>query len=326
MTMPTQTQGGDVQPEEFAAAAEAAVQDAKGRAPREAAVVLARAGLTGVLSTDTDGGLGLTLSFARPIAEVAGRLQLRFPLIEQMLLARAFAGTPMARAITTGERLGAIAWQGGVGEDLAGHARHVAECDWVLVAAEAQGALLVEVAGLKIENDGALDPDVPQSWLRVAHASVVARLDPDTYAQLRSDALILFAAFVTGAAQGAIERTATHVATRTQFGRKLSANQAVRHWMARMQLVSEVSAAATRRVLVTDEYDEPRDPRPTFVGAIANAAFVVEKAIQLHGGMGFTWEIPLHYSLRDIRAIEAALDAGAMAHDIGRRLIETNHG
>lgn len=353
MTMPDTTAaastdaasaGAGLRPEELAEAAEAPIEDAKGRAPRDAARVLAEAGLTGVAAAEADGGLGLPIAFALPIAEAAGRLQLRFPLVEQILLARAFAGITsagscVAGAIAAGERVGTIAWQGSLAEGLAGPARFATDCDWVLMAdgsvagADPRGAVLLDVSGLDIVTDDALDPDVPQAWLRPGAADrrsgghapdsarIVARLPADAWARLRAEARILLAGFVTGAAQGAIARTAAHVATRVQFGRPLSARQAVRHALARMQLQMEVSAAATRRVLATDESGAPRDPRPTFAGAIANATFILEKAIHLHGGMGFTWEVPLHHSLRDIRAIDAALAGTAAAKAIGRRFI-----
>ena len=103
----------------------------------------------------------------------------------------------------------------------------------------------------------------PQYWLRLDGARVVARLSSDACARLLDDARILLAGFVVGAAEGAIARTATHVATRVQFGRPLSAKQAVRHWMARMQLLTEASGAAVRRLLATDEVGAARDTRPT---------------------------------------------------------------
>ena len=342
-----------LRPEEFAEAAEAPIEAAKACELREAARVLAEAGLIGVAASEADGGLGLPIDFALPIAEVAGRLQLRMPLVEQILLAKAFgnassaddgaegtAGSAIAAALAAGERLGCIAWQGSLSEGMAGHARQAAQCDWVLVADESSagesilldqesrgGASLLEVAGLAVEADAALDPDLPTSWLQLANgrvvARVVARLSPSAFAQLRKDACILLAGFVTGAAQGAIARTATYVATRVQFGRPLSAKQAVRHWMARMQLVTEVSAAATRRALAVDEHGLGRDARPMLAGAIANAAFVLEKAIHLHGGMGFTWEMPLHRSLREIRAIDAFCGSGDAYKQIGQRFIES---
>ncbi|MGN5479322.1 hypothetical protein ACTMU2_27435 [Cupriavidus basilensis] len=43
-----------------------------------------------------------------------------------------------------------------------------------------------------------------------------------------------------------------------------------------------------RRAMARNEYGAARSARPALAGAIANAAFVIEKAIHLHGGMGFT--------------------------------------
>ncbi|MGE0315696.1 MAG: acyl-CoA dehydrogenase family protein [Lautropia sp.] len=320
-----------LRPEEFAEAARAAVDDARTRPLRDAARVLARAGLSGVGAAEADGGLGLDIAFALPIAEAAGREQLRFPIVEQMLLARALAGTPAAAALAAGDALGSIAWQGSIAEGVAGHARHAADVDWVLVAQDGadaavddgdSGAVLLEVAGLGVQADGALDPEVPCVWLSLEGAREVARIDAARLARLRDEARILYAGFVTGAAEGAIRRTANHVATRVQFGRPLSAKQAVRHWLARMQLLAEVSAAASRRALDADEFGAARDTRATLAGALANATFVIEKAIHLHGGMGFTWEMPLHHSLRDIRAVDAAFGGGGLAHAIGRRFID----
>lgn len=349
MTVANAQDDAGLRPEEFAEAAEAPIADAKDREPRAAARVLAEAGLTGVAAAEDCGGLGLPLAFALPIAEAAGRLQLRFPLVEQMLLARALGGeavrvgradgqgdgqtgaAELAGAIASGERLATIAWQGSLADGFAGHARGAADSDWLLVAdgplsgdgfPAAGGASLIERAGLAIETDDALDPDQPLAWIDLSKAKVLASLSADAFAELQRDAAILYAGFVTGAAAGAIKTTATHVATRVQFGRPLSAKQAVRHWMSRMQLATEASAAATRRVLEADAFGQPRDGVPTLAGAIANAAFVLEKAIHLHGGMGFTWEMPLHYSLRDIRAIDAAFGSSQLVKDIGWRFIE----
>src|SRR5690606_1838825 len=76
------TQGFDMSseelhPEEFAQAADAAIADALSRQdPHAMAAVLAQAGLCGVMADEADGGLGLDLAFALPIAHAAGRLQL----------------------------------------------------------------------------------------------------------------------------------------------------------------------------------------------------------------------------------------------------------
>ncbi|WP_028209206.1 acyl-CoA dehydrogenase family protein [Paraburkholderia nodosa] len=310
-----------LKPEEFAQAAVAPIDDAKSRSPREAARVLAEAGLMGVCACEDDGGLGLDIDFAVPIVHAAGKQQLRFPLLEQIALAKAFGGTEIAASLAGGEKLATVALQGGMELGVAGHARQANECDWVLVADAKGCAALVDMSTASCETDAALDPECPQVWLTLVSARVVATLDADAFSGLRRDLQVLAAAFANGAADGALETAAAYMSTRVQFGRPLSAKQAVRHLLARMKLVQEASAAAIRRSIATDEYETARDVRSALAGTLANAAFVIEKAIHLHGGMGFTWEVPLHYSLREVRKLDASFGAGGLAREVGREFI-----
>ena len=309
----------ELRPEEFAQAADAAITDALTRQdPRAMAQVLAQAGLTGVMATEDDGGLGLSLDFALPIAHAAGRLRLPLPLPEQILLASALAGTPQAAALAAGERLAGIAWRGNL---QSGHVRlDHGPADWVLVA-DGAGAALVDASALPRDEQAALDPEQPQSWIALEGAPVLARLDAQAWAALQRDAHLLLAEFANGAAEGALQAAAEYMATRVQFGRPLSAKQAVRHLLARMRLLQDVSSAAIRRATQADEYGAPRDTRPALAGALANAAFVIEKAIHLHGGMGFTWELPLHRALRAVRKLDAAF--AGLASGTGRAFIQS---
>lgn len=309
----------ELRPEEFAQAADAAITDALSRADaHEMAAVLAQAGLCGVMADEADGGLGLDLAFALPIAHAAGRLQLPLPLAEQMLLSKALAGTPHAAVLVAGERLVGIAWQGSVQQ---GSARvDHGPADWVLVA-DGDGAALLDVRNATQEPQAALDPDHPQIWLTLAGAPVLARLDAHAWRALEASAQLLLAEFANGAAEGALQATAGYLATRVQFGRPLSAKQAVRHLLARMRLLQDVSSAAIRRAMHTDEFGAPRDTRPALASTVANAAFVIEKSIHLHGGMGFTWELPLHPALRAVRKLDAAFSGVSRA--VGRDFIES---
>ncbi|WP_332611838.1 acyl-CoA dehydrogenase family protein [Achromobacter sp. ESBL13] len=309
----------ELRPEEFAQAADAAITDALSRTdPHEMAAVLAQAGLCGVMADEADGGLGLDLAFALPIAQAAGRLQLPLPLAEQMLLSKALAGTPHAAVLVAGERLAGIAWQGSVQQ---GSARlDHGPADWVLVA-DGDGAALLDVRDATQEPQAELDPDHPQIWLALAGAPVLARLDARARVALEASAQLLLAEYANGAAEGTLQAAAGYLATRVQFGRPLSAKQAVRHLLARMRLLQDVSSAAIRRAMHTDEFGAHRDTRPALAGAIANAAFVIEKSIHLHGGMGFTWELPLHPALRAVRKLDAAF--GGVSRAVGRDFIES---
>lgn len=313
----------DLKPEEFAQAAAAAIADAQARSFRDTGRVLAAAGLCGVCAQEDAGGLALGIEFALPIVAEAGKLRLQWPLLETILIAKALGDSPLAAQLSSGDRVATWALQGHLQDRWAGHARHASDCDWVLVGDGRGGAALLDLAVLERQDDQALDPEHPQSWLVLDQAKVLAELDAAAVADLQREARILVAAWVNGAAEAALETTAAYVATRVQFGRPLSAKQAVRHLLARMRLLQEASSAGIERVLRTDEDGRVRDTRPVLANAIGNAAFVLEKSIHLHGGMGFTWEVPLHYALREVRKFDAAFGAGALARDVGQDFIRS---
>ncbi|MFT3717285.1 acyl-CoA dehydrogenase family protein [Pseudorhodoferax sp.] len=313
----------DLQPEEFAQAAAAAIADAQARSFREAARVLAGAGLCGVCADEDAGGLALGTAFALPIVAEAGRLRLQWPLLETILVAKALGSSALAAELAGGTRIATWALQGSLQDGYAGQARHARASDWVLVADGQGGAALLDLATVRIEDDPALDPDHPQSWLGLDHARVLATLDAAAFGALQRERDILVAGLVHGAAEGALAATAAYLATRVQFGRPLSAKQAVRHLLARMRLLQEAAHAGIQRVLDADEYGQPRATRPVLANALSSAAFVLEKSIHLHGGMGFTWELPLHVSLREVRKFDAAFGSGALARQVGRDFIHS---
>jgi len=317
------TPDNDLKPEEFAQAAADAISDAQTRGFRDAAQVLAAAGLCGVCASEDAGGLALGIEFALPIVAEAGKLRLQWPLLETVLIAKALGDSALAAELASGARVATWALQGNLQECMAGQARYAKDSDWVLVADGQGGGSLLDLGSVEIQDDDALDPENPQSWLTLDSAKVLAKLDAATFAALQRDGQILIAGFVNGAAEGALNTTAAYMATRVQFGRPLSAKQAVRHLLARMRLLQEASNSGVQRVLSTDEYGSVRRTQPVLANALASAAFVLEKSLHLHGGMGFTWELPLHYALREVRKFDAAFGSGVLAQQVGRDFIQS---
>lgn len=316
----------DLKPEEFALAASEAVSDAHKRGPRDAAEVLANAGLSGVCASEEAGGLGLGIEFARPIVAEAGKLGLQWPLLETILIARALGDSPLASELCSGARIATWALQGSLQEGFAGQARHAEKSDWVLVAKGAgveSGAAVLDLASVEIQHDDALDPENPQSWLVLDNAKVLAELDATAFAALKREGHILVASLVNGAAENALNTTATYLSARVQFGRPLSAKQAVRHLLARMRLLQEAANAGIERVLGVDEFGRARQVESVLANALSSAAFVLEKSIHLHGGMGFTWEVPLHRALREVRKFDAAFGSGGLARQVGQDFIQS---
>ncbi len=309
--------------EEFSKAAAEAIKDALPRSFREAARVLANAGLCGVCAHEDVGGLGLGIAFALPIACEAGKQRLHGPLLETILIAQALGDSPLAAELVSGARTATWALQGSLETKLASHARYALQADWVLVADGQGGGALLELNSVDIQNDEALDPENPQSWLLLDNAKVLASVDANTFAALVRGGHILIASFVNGAAEAALAATAEYLSTRVQFGRPLSSKQAVRHLLARMRLLTEAASASIQRVLDIDEYGGLRRTAPVLTNALGSAAFVLEKTIHLHGGMGFTWALPLHYALREVRKFDAAFGSGALTSQVGREFIQS---
>jgi alkylation response protein AidB-like acyl-CoA dehydrogenase len=95
--------------------------------------------------------------------------------------------------------------------------------------------------------------------------------------------------------------TVDYVGVREQFGRKIGSFQAVKHACADMLV--EVTVArrlvdAAVRALVTDEPEAAVAVSMAKSFTCAMAVDVVGKAMQLHGGMGYTWESDVHIYLK----------------------------
>ncbi|MCI5066609.1 hypothetical protein MRY87_12875 [bacterium] len=111
----------------------------------------------------------------------------------------------------------------------------------------------------------------------------------------------LYAAELLGMGEEVIARTAEYVTDRKQFGIAVGCFQAVQHPLAEAYLkVKELESL----VLFTADALDRRDSQAELLSKVSLAAAVqrvpavLEKCLQLHGGIGFTWEYPLHYFLR----------------------------
>ncbi len=119
---------------------------------------------------------------------------------------------------------------------------------------------------------------------------------------------LLKAAELCGIGERVVQMTAEYVKTRQQFGVPVGGFQAVQHQLADMY--AHVAAAKALVIFAAWAIDvSPDQAALASRSAITYACEVlppaVERAIQLHGGMGFTWEYDLHLFLRRAKRIEA---------------------
>ncbi|MCX5226859.1 acyl-CoA dehydrogenase family protein [Streptomyces sp. NBC_00233] len=107
------------------------------------------------------------------------------------------------------------------------------------------------------------------------------------------DAAVMLAAEAVGAAREALDRTVAHVGAREQFGRPVGSFQAVKHRLA--DLYVQVEAAGSLTSCAAREPGPGPDSGPLALAhALEALRATAGESIQLHGGIGFTWEHEAH--------------------------------
>lgn len=245
-------------------------------------------GWTGVALSEADGGFGLDPRDLVKLGAVAGRRLLPAAirgeaLILAPLLARAGRAAEL-EALLAGELRG-----GG------GRGAVVALAPAAALAGVLEPAAIVPADGA--EPFAALDRG--QGFARVSGGDPVAGADP-----IRRTWELWVLGELYGCAQRALELAAEYATERRQFGRAIVGYQAVSHRLAAMAVDLEALDAAIGRLAGGDDERLAAVLRHAVPAA---ARRVVEGAIQVHGGMGFTWELGLHLHYRRALDLQAEL-------------------
>ncbi|HLK09003.1 MAG TPA: acyl-CoA dehydrogenase, partial [Candidatus Angelobacter sp.] len=132
---------------------------------------------------------------------------------------------------------------------------------------------------------------------------------------------------MVGGMQRELELTVAYAKTRKQFGKPIGIFQAVQHLCADMYLEAESSRSATYYAAWALEENVPDAAASVSVAKMyaSDASRTVgNRGIQVHGGMGFTWENDLHLYYRRAKASETMLGDGAFHRErIARLVIDT---
>jgi acyl-CoA dehydrogenase len=276
---------------------------------------LEQAGLLRLGIPEEQGGTGGTVEDAALALGRCAEAGIAGPLCEMLFVAGGFVrGTHLevpdgviTAAVPERSGLRVIAERSGVGWALRGTLPAVAwaeAADALFVAARSENGPVVAV----LERAGyrcAPGPDVagePRDAVEIDCVVADDKAAVRDAGDLRSRAALGRSVQMLGAQRACMNLTIAQVARRTQFGRRLDANQVIRHMLA--ELVSEVAAteAAVRAALDAlglggGSYAE----RVSMLAAIARVqaarAATVTSAIahQLHGAIGVTDEYPLHH-------------------------------
>jgi alkylation response protein AidB-like acyl-CoA dehydrogenase len=176
-----------------------------------------------------------------------------------------------------------------------------------LYAVERARASVIEIAGLDLTRR------LGDVVLTGAQARLIAGAGRSAVSAIReavTTAAGLLASEQVGLAQWCLDETVGYLRQRYQFGRSLGSFQALKHRLA--DLYTEVVSARAAARSAADALASDSDDTPIAVGVAqcvcsAVAVHAAEEAIQLHGGIGMTWEHPAHLYLKRAKSDELAL-------------------
>jgi len=181
----------------------------------------------------------------------------------------------------------------------------IAGDDVVLVDADADGVTVTALSSL----------DTTRSIGSVALRNVAVaeeRVLRGAGRRARTVFRILASAEAVGISWATLDMAVEYAKVREQFGRTIGTFQAVKHHAANMLVNAEQTTAATWDAARADDLDSA-----WFAGAVAAShairtqIFNAQYNIQLHGGIGFTWEHDAHLYLRRARTLAAVMAEGA---------------
>ncbi|KOG89723.1 acyl-CoA dehydrogenase family protein [Streptomyces varsoviensis] len=242
---------------------------------------LGAAGFFGLRLPEDEGGVGLGLPEAVLVFEDAGRVLLPGPLVATHLAAGLVEGA------ASGERIVGMC-DAGAKDQLW---EHPADCDELIFLGDG-GPYGVDASSPAVTTIRSVDPLTPLA--RVVVPEEGRPLGGDA-SRLRAEAALLTAAEQLGSAARTVEMAVSYAKERTQFDRPIGSFQAVKHLCAQMLVRAELARSAVYAAAVTRE---PGDVAAAKLLADEAAVHNARDCLQVHGGMGFTWEADVHLHLK----------------------------
>lgn len=283
----------------------------------------AELGYLGLLLPAAAGGQGLGAIELAIVLEEVGRACMPGPYLDVVLagallaaaggqgqlLADIAAGAKVVTiaredAAFSGEKQASPASEGGRIRGIKYFVPFAAEADALLVTT-AEGIFLVHAP---FQSTSLPTFDLAQRFGKVVLDHVATRIGPPALLE-RVDQLAAVGAGATllGVMSRALEMTLEYVRTRQAFNRPIGAFQALQHRLADMMLKAESTRSAVYRAAWCFDTADP-DTALTCAAAKAYAGdaarLVCNEAIQMHGGIGFTWELDLHFYFKRAKTLE----------------------
>ncbi|HVB94050.1 MAG TPA: acyl-CoA dehydrogenase family protein [Acidimicrobiales bacterium] len=273
---------------------------------------LGDAGVFNLCRAEKDGGLGLGLADASLVFEELGRALVPGPLVASHLAAGLIPGADDGSVVVgMVERVPSKPSASTPVIPLV--VEHLADLDVLLVVSD-EGVASVEPGSLESSRmERPMDPLTPLWTVRTLPTGTPVG-GPELSARWRRDGAVLTAALQIGSAAWTTELAVEYAKQRKQFGRPIGGFQAIKHLCADMVVRTEVARAAVQAAAVTVDQPDVGDARAAAAGAklLADEAALANgrSCIQIHGGMGFTWEVPAHLAYKRARVLATQFGTG----------------
>lgn len=305
---------------------------------------LAELGIAGLIIPESCGGVGLGCLDAAIVAECLGYHVTPAPFLGSVVMApialiesgkqeellRAIAAGESTVGVAFGEAVGARAdagfeWDGA---KLNGKALFVIDylADYILVATSDKKILLVSADAGGLSKRNLTTVEKTRRTGELVFDNTPAELiceDPDVYLKVLDAGRVMLAADTLGASQNMIDQSIAYSKVREQFNRPIGSFQAVKHMCA--QMVADLEPCRAMIWYAGYALDQlPEEARLTACHTKAHLSevgrSVSKTATEVHGGMGFTDLLGLHYWFKRIGFNRQMLGAPEMIREEAARV------
>ena len=189
--------------------------------------------------------------------------------------------------------------------------------DWIAVVDRGASVRLVARADASVREVTTLDATRRVFEVEASGGAVHVTTD-DAISDVVERATVALAAELVGTARRMFDMTLAYVKERHQFGVPIGSFQALQHKLTDVSLDVERAEAAAQYAAMAIDADDPDRHRAVHVAKAAAgeaATRAAKDGIQLHGGIGYTWEHDLHLFIRRAYASEHWMGTASWHHD-----------
>jgi alkylation response protein AidB-like acyl-CoA dehydrogenase len=289
-------------------------------------VAVGELGLFGLLVPEASGGAGWHVAEACVIAEEAGRALTPLSWAAISVAASALADSPahaaVLEALMRGELVGVVARRADVSVSpdeatvsgaLTAHGRdpHGA----LVLVGQGERSLYVDLSAPGISVERVDDPlDTTRDMTRITLTNAAVTVLPGTErVGAATVATLLASADCLGALDSTVERVIDYLRDRDAFGRPIASFQAIQHRLVDLTVLVAAGRALVRRAaraVAGRHTDAARLVNAAHAYLTRRCTAALDDCVQLCGGIGFTWEWPVHHAMRRCLLTAALAPAG----------------